>query len=60
MVILYQFIIYRRNFVLEPYRGKAVTDSTFFYRRTIDETLKQILTQFNDDYESTYIRKKVK
>ena len=37
--------------MLEPYRGKAVKDSTFFCRRTIDETSKQILTQFNEDSE---------
>ena len=51
MATLYQFIIYRRNFVLEPYRGKAVNDSTFFYRKIIDKTFKQILTQFSEDYE---------
>ena len=38
--------------MLEPYRGKAVNDSTFFYRKIIDKTFKQILTQFNAGYES--------
>ena len=42
--------------MLEPYRGKAVNDSTFFYRKIIDKTFKQILTQFNEGYES-YIYK---
>ena len=45
MVILYQFIIYRRNFVLEPYRGKVVNNSTFFSKATIAVSCKLILTQ---------------
>ena len=47
MVKLEQFIIYRRKFVLEPYRRKERKYPTFFYRRMIDINLEQIPSKFS-------------
>jgi hypothetical protein len=55
MVTRYQFIIYRRKFVLEPYRGKVGLHSTFIFKEITDMNPEYILVKSRIRIANMYI-----